>query len=200
MSKPIDRCQCRRTGKPVTWFVWATADDAHAAIQRDTDMRNPEGYSGTQIVLHWIVALLVAGQYVFHESIVTAWDAIQKGADYAFDPLVLAHVASGALILIFVLWRLALRLKRGAPPPPENEPAILKSVSHVAHWTIYAVLAIMSVSGALAWFAGVAIAAEVHTILKVVLLALTALHVLAIPFHRVILKNNVMIRMIRPAA
>ena len=57
----------------------------------------------------------------------------------------------------------------------------------------------MSVSGALAWFADVTIAAQVHNIAKVALLALIALHVLAIPFHRIVLKNNVMIRMIRPA-
>lgn len=57
----------------------------------------------------------------------------------------------------------------------------------------------MSVSGALAWFVDLTIAAQVHNIFKVVLLALVALHVLAIPFHRIVLKNNVMIRMIRPA-
>ncbi|MDP1578205.1 MAG: hypothetical protein Q8L76_15855, partial [Cypionkella sp.] len=59
--------------------------------------------------------------------------------------------------------------------------------------------ALMSVSGALAWFADLTDAAQVHNIVKVVLLALIALHLLAIPFHRIILKNNVMVRMIRPA-
>lgn len=163
-------------------------------------MTHPKGYSATQIALHWIVALLVAGQYLFKDSIASAWEAIRAGKDYAFDPLILAHVAGGALILAFVLWRIALRLKRGAPPPPENEPAPLKALSHVAHWTFYGVLAIMSVSGALAWFADVTVAAQVHNIFKVVLLALIALHVLAVPFHRIVLKNNVMARMVRPAA
>jgi len=162
-------------------------------------MTHPNGYSGTQIALHWIVALLVAGQYIFKDSIATAWDAIRQGTEYAFDPLILAHVASGALILAFVLWRLALRLKRGVPPPPENEPAPLKTLSHVAHWALYGMLALMSVSGALAWFADLKDAAQVHNIVKVVLLALITLHLLAIPFHRIILKNNVMVRMIRPA-
>ena len=82
---------------------------------------------------------------------------------------------------------------------PLIPPAPLKVLSHVAHWTFYAVLAIMSVSGALAWFADLTVAAQVHNVFKVILLALIALHVLAIPFHRVVLKNNVMIRMIRPA-
>ncbi|NML76373.1 cytochrome B [Rhizobium sp. S-51] len=162
-------------------------------------MTHPTGYSGAQIALHWIVALLVAGQYIFKDSIASAWDAIRQGTDYAFDPLIPAHVAGGGLILVFILWRLALRLTHGAPPPPENEPAPLKVLSHVAHWAFYVVLAIMSVSGALAWFADLTIAAQVHNIFKVVLLALVALHVLAIPFHRIVLKNNVMVRMLRPA-
>lgn len=162
-------------------------------------MTHPKGYSGTQIALHWAVALLVAGQYIFKDSIAAAWEAIREGTDYAFDPLILAHVAGGALILVFVLWRLTLRLKRGAPLPPENEPAPLKALSHVAHWAFYGVLAIMSVSGALAWFADVTVAAQVHDIFKVVLLALVALHVLAVPFHRIVLKDNVMARMVRPA-
>lgn len=162
-------------------------------------MSQPKGYSATQIALHWGVALLVAGQYIFKDAIAGAWDAIRQGTDYAFDPLILAHVAGGALILALVGWRLALRVSRGVPQPPENEPAPLKALSHVAHWAFYAVLAIMSVSGALAWFGDVTVAAQVHNVFKVVLLALIALHVLAVPFHKIVLKNNVMQRMMRPA-
>ena len=68
------------------------------------------------------------------------------------------------------------------------------------HWAFYAVLAAMAVTGSLAWFADVTPAAQAHNVLKVVLLALIVLHVLAVPFHRLVLKNNVMRRMIRPAA
>lgn len=160
----------------------------------------PQGYSATQIALHWAVAVLVAGQYIFKDAISGAWDAIRAGETFAFDPLILAHVAGGALILAFVVWRLVLRLRRGVPAVPENEPAPLKTLSQIAHWAFYAVLAAMSVTGSLAWFGDVTQAAQAHNVLKVVLLALIALHVLAVPFHRLVLKNNVMRRMIRPSA
>lgn len=160
----------------------------------------PQGYSATQIALHWVVVVLVAAQYIFKDAIAGAWTAIRQGETFAFDPLILAHVAGGVLILAFVAWRLVLRLRRGVPNPPENEPAPLKTLSHVAHWAFYAVLAAMSVTGLLAWFGDVVPAAQVHNVLKVVLLALVALHVLAVPFHRLVLKNNVMRRMIRPAS
>lgn len=163
-------------------------------------MTTPKGYSATQIALHWGVAALIAGQYIFKDAIAGAWRAIRAGESYAFDPLILAHVAGGALILALIVWRLVLRLKRGAPPPPENEPGPLKTLSHVAHWAFYALIAAMSVTGLMAWFGDVVLAAQVHNVLKVALLALIALHVLAVPFHRLVLKNNVMVRMIRPEA
>jgi cytochrome b561 len=160
----------------------------------------PQGYSATQIALHWAVAALVAAQYIFKDAISGAWNAIRLGEAYAFDPLILGHVGGGALILAFVTWRLVLRLRRGVPAAPENEPAPLRTLSHVAHRAFYAVLAAMAVTGALAWFGDVTQAAQAHNVLKVVLLALVALHGLAIPFHRIVLKNNVMQRMLRPAA
>lgn len=152
-----------------------------------------------QIALHWAVAVLVAGQFFFKDAISRAWDAIRQGQSYAFDPLILAHVAGGSLILALVAWRVVLRLRRGAPLPPENEPVPLKAMAHVAHSSLYAVLAAMSVSGMLAWFGDFAIAAQAHNVLKAVLLALIALHVLAVPFHRIFLKNNVLQRMITPS-
>lgn len=161
--------------------------------------KSPQGYSTAQIALHWVVAVLIAAQYIFKDAISLAWDAVRAGETFAFDPLILSHVVGGGLILAFVVWRLILRIKRGVPVAPENEPAPLKTLSHVAHWAFYAVLAAMAVSGSLAWFGDVTQAAQVHNILKVVLLALVALHVLAVPFQRVVLKNNVMQRMIRPA-
>lgn len=159
----------------------------------------PKGYSATQIALHWGVAVLVAGQYIFKDAISGAWTAIREGNDYAFDPLILAHVAGGVLILALVAWRLVLRLKRGAPPPPQNEPAPLKTLSHIAHWAFYALLAAMSVAGLLAWFGDVTQAAQAHNVLKIALLAFIVVHIFAVPFHRLLLKNNVMQRMIRPA-
>ena len=52
-------------------------------------------------------------------------DAIRAGETFAFDPLILTHVGGGGLILAFVIWRLGLRLKRGVPAAPQNEPAPL---------------------------------------------------------------------------
>jgi cytochrome b561 len=164
-----------------------------------TDTTAPAGYSATQIALHWAVAALVAGQYLFHDAISGAWEAIRAGETVAFDPLILAHVAGGGLILAFVVWRLALRLGRGAPAAPAQEPAPLATLAHVAHWAFYALLIGMALSGALAWFADVAPAARAHNVLKIALLALVALHVAAIPVHKLALKSDVMRRMIHPA-
>jgi cytochrome b561 len=161
-------------------------------------MKQTTGYSTTQIALHWIVAVLVAGQYIFKDNIASAWDTHSQGQEIAFSPLVFAHVAGGMLIFAFVIWRLVLRQSHGVPPAPENEPAALKKLSHVAHWGFYAVLAAMSITGGMMWFGDIAAAAQAHNVLKIVLLAMIALHVLAVPFHRIFLKNNIMQRMLRP--
>ena len=69
----------------------------------------------------------------------------------------------------------------------------------MAHWGFHVILLAMVMTGLLAWFGDLVPAAEAHEILKAILLALVALHVLAIPFHRFVLKNDVMRRMIRPS-
>jgi len=92
-----------------------------------------------------------------------------------------------------------LRVTRGVPAAPDNEPAKLKTLGHVAHWAFYAVLAAMAFPGSTAWFFDVRQATQAHNILKEVLLVLIALHILAVIFHRIVLKNNVMRRMLQPA-
>lgn len=114
----------------------------------------------------------------------------------SFNPLILAHVAGGVLILALVAWRLVLKSQRAAPPPPDNEPALLRMAAQVAHWSLYGLLAAMSMSGMAAWFGGVEAAATAHGVLKVPLIALIALHLLAVIFHHLILKNPILKRMV----
>jgi cytochrome b561 len=157
----------------------------------------PTAYSRQQIALHWIVFVLITLQYLLHDAISDAWDRITEGLEAGFDPLVLAHVAGGALVMIFALWRLALRARRGVPTAIESSKAqaILAKLTHAG---LYALMILMPISGAVAWFGGVDAAAQGHNVLKLLLLALIALHVLGALYHQVILRDGTMARMRRP--
>ena len=72
-------------------------------------------YSRAQAVLHWAVFLLIVQQFVFHEAIVEAFGAFMKGQQFAFSPLIAAHVFGGILVGIFAVARLWLRKSRGVP-------------------------------------------------------------------------------------
>ncbi|WP_424944894.1 cytochrome b [Aliiroseovarius crassostreae] len=158
-------------------------------------MTPPKGYSLSQIRLHWIVAALIAAQYLFKEAIGDAWQTYVQGGEITFNPLIFLHIAGGTLIFLFVLWRLVLRKTRGAPTPPEGEAPALKFIAHLTHWTLYALLILMPVTGALAWFGDVGQAAFAHDVLKLPLLVLSILHVLAALFHQFVLKTDLIARM-----
>jgi cytochrome b561 len=163
-------------------------------------MTPPGGYSRTQIALHWIVAALIALQFILHDAMSEAWRAVVRGGEAAFDPLVAQHVLGGLLVAALVVWRLVIRVRRGAPPPPEAEHPVLRLAATLAHWSPYALMLLLPVTGAAAWFGGVRAAADGHEVLKTVLLALIALHVGAALFHRFVLKSDVLSRMARPGA
>lgn len=157
-----------------------------------------KGYSARQIRLHWIVTVLIVLQFVLNEPIAKAWDGIEDGQSPAFNWLILSHVAGGALVLIFALWRLALRLTRGVPLAPEAEPAALRKAAHLGHLALYALMIGMPLSGMAAWFGGIEVAAQAHQVMRIVLLALVAVHVLAALWHQFWLKDGLMVRMKRP--
>lgn len=156
------------------------------------------GYSALQIALHWIVFVLIAAQFIGHEPIAEAWEVIEEGGTTAFDPLVAGHVAGGLAVLALAVWRLVLRARRGAPPPPETAPPLSRLAAHAGHWALYALMIAMPVSGAVAWFAGVEAAAEAHEAMKPLLLVLVALHVAAALWHQFWLKDGLLARMKRP--
>lgn len=156
----------------------------------------PTGYSRMQIALHWLVFALIAQQYLFKDAISSAWDRVTDGLEVAFDPLVLVHVAGGALVMVFALWRLTLRARRGVPPAIEANKlqGILTKLTHVG---LYALMILMPLSGSVAWFGGVQAAAQAHNVMKILLLALVALHVVGALYHQFVLRDGALARMRR---
>ncbi|WP_415183797.1 cytochrome b/b6 domain-containing protein, partial [Phaeovulum sp.] len=97
-----------------------------------------------------------------------------------------------------VAWRLALRARRGAPPPPAEEAPSLQMVAMATHGLLYMVLIAMVISGGMAWFGGIKQAASTHELMKLALLLLIGLHIVGALYHQVVLKTNIMMRMKRP--
>jgi cytochrome b561 len=117
-----------------------------------------------------------------------------------FHLLIPVHVFGGGLILALVLWRVALRLTRGAPAPAAGKSLAQQRIQRLVWGALYALMILMPISGALAWFGGVEAAAVGHGVMKVALLALVAIHVLATVVEQVAGKDNPMRRMREPAA
>lgn len=157
----------------------------------------PSHYSRVQILLHWVIFGALMVQFFFHESISGAWRQIRQGAEPAFDPLVALHVFLGLAILALVVWRLVLRLTRGAPPLPAEEPAPLKLAAHVTHVMLYLLMLGLPITGAIAWFGGVVGLGEVHEALFNGLMMFFALHVGGALYQQFVLKTNILERMKR---
>ena len=158
------------------------------------------GYSGAQIALHWTVAVLVVLQIVLHDGIGAAYAAGQGVGTATESELFLAdlHVVFGIAVFALALLRVALRLRRGAPPPPEDEHPMLRLAARATHLALYALILLMPVTGGLAWFWGVEAMAELHGAGEKAILILVGLHVLGALYHHFYLRTDVLRRMLRP--
>ena len=136
-------------------------------------------------------------QYLLHKTITEAFDLIEDGLVLPFDPQVATHVFSGFLILVLAAARLWSRLDRGIPLLPASDPPMQRRAAHMTHYSLYALLLAMPVSGAVAWFRGNEAAADAHGVMPFVLLALVALHMVASFYRQFMLKDGLMERMRR---
>lgn len=166
------------------------------------DRARPAGYSFLQIVLHWTVVVLVIFQFLASDGMNRAWRAFERGTgpvspgDLLFANF---HMIAGLTILVLATWRVGLRLKRGAPPPPEHELPALKFVANATHGLLYLMLFVLPVSGSMAWLLGVAVAGEVHQFAKTLLLVVAILHALAALAQHFVMRTDVLRRMLVPA-
>jgi cytochrome b561 len=164
--------------------------------------RAPAGYSRTQILLHWTIAALVIFQLLFGEDIKPAYRAFVRGTEPLAGDLFSAdlHVYIGLAVLVFAIWRLAIRLRRGVPGAPSGENRTQMRVAAATHGLLYLFIFGMPVTGALAWYLGVDFMGEVHELAKPVIIAAVALHSFAALWQHFYAKSDVLVRMLKPAA
>ena len=164
-----------------------------------------ERYSGVAIAFHWVIAAFVLLNLAI--GLLQPLRAWMPG-----------HKSIGITVLFLTLARVAWRLAHRPPPLPAHTPAWEKGVAHATHWTLYALLLLMPLSGwamvsgsekrrPLDWFGAFdipylpvsiqvgGVAHETHELLGWLMLALVALHIAAALRHHLFLRDTVLARM-----
>ena len=169
-------------------------------------------YTGTAIALHWLIALLLVGQFAFG----LALEDIPRGTP-ARGYYVNLHKSSGILIGLLILLRLGWRLTHRPPPLPETTPDWQKTAARISHILLYACMLALPLSGYLAsnfsrhgvkffnvvhwapwgpddktWYA---IFNGTHHLAALLLALLVTVHVLAVAKHMLIDRDGLLLRM-----
>lgn len=164
-------------------------------------LSQPASYSRAQIFLHWAIALLVFFQLIFGESIADYGHALRDGTTPDSTTFLLgnAHIWSGIAILVLMLGRIVLRLSHGAPAPVPG-PKLQETVAKAIHGLFYLLLIAAPLTGLAAWYLKIRTAGEVHELMKPVFIVLIVLHIVGALWHKFVLKDAVMQRMVTSKA
>ncbi len=166
-------------------------------------------YSKRMVIVHWLtLALLVAGWFLGEDLAEATDESKATLAGY------IVHALVGGTLLLLTVTRLFFRSKDGTPPAVGK--SALDKMAKGIHYTLYAVLFVLPVSGVMTVItsdAGKALlsgdanllpredgfkdvfAHEVHETLVTVLIVLVAVHLLGAIKHQFITKNGLMERM-----
>ena len=110
----------------------------------------------------------------------------------------MVHVAIGVTILLLAIAGLTIRFTRGAPLAHDDKPAILNWIGYLVHALLYLFIFAMPITGAIAWFGGVELSAELHEIGRLILIPLIGFHILGGLAEHFVFRNNTMVRMLKP--
>ena len=86
-----------------------------------------ERYNGVSMTLHWLIAAMVAVQFVTKLVAPGSFPGATEGALNAW------HLGIGPAILVLMLVRLAWRLSHAVPPPPDDLSTPLRLLSRATH-------------------------------------------------------------------
>lgn len=182
--------------------------------------RHPEAdqYTATAKVLHWTILALLLVQFAL------AWTmpAIKRGTEP--ETLINLHLSFGAVVLLVMVVRLIWRLSHPAPPTPDGLPGWQLLASRLVHALLYGLLFAIPVLGWInASYRGWRItvfgvidlpglvaprsanaasgligqwSGDVHIWASYLLLGAVAAHVLGALYHRFVLHDRILARML----
>jgi cytochrome b561 len=157
------------------------------------------GYSARQIALHWIVFVLVAFQYFTGGDMTHLFRAAHGGRPTDVGSIwAPVHIAAGLAILATMLWRVILRRTVGAPPAAKQHPA-LQALAAAVHVGLYIDLIGAALVGLAAYFWLPELAGLHRLMVRPILSILFVLHVIGALWHWLVVRDDVMTRMLRPA-
>jgi cytochrome b561 len=169
-------------------------------------------YSATAIALHWLIALLLLGQFAFGLLL----NDIPPGTP-ARGIYVNLHKSSGIVIGLLILLRIGWRLTHKPPPLPATMPAWQRHAARFSHVALYLCMVMMPLSGYLAsnfskygikffnlvhwqpwgpddkaWYT---LFNQTHHLTALLLAIFVVLHVLAVAKHMLIDRDGLLLRM-----
>lgn len=97
-------------------------------------------YTKTAMILHWLIALLIA------INVALIW-SVGFLPDDTIRPVIDTHKSTGITVLGLVLLRILWRFANPPPPLPDVYPQWEKKTSHVAHIALYALILALPLSG-----------------------------------------------------
>ena len=160
--------------------------------------QSAKGYSLSQRLLHWTVALLIFFNLLFPDGM-NIWHRLMRRGEVPTPEQIASaniHAYVGIAILLLAVVRLGLRFVNGVPVEVAEEPAIFRLAAKLAHAGLYILIFAMPLTGIAAYYFGVNPAGSLHAdILKIILWALIAAHVAGALAHQFYWKSNVLRRM-----
>ena len=151
------------------------------------------GYSGLQIGLHWVIAVLIVSAWWTGDGARSALDAYEKTA---VAPGFVPHVALGLSILALVVLRVIVRLTRGAPEAPGVPGSLAVRAAGWGHLLIYVLMIAVPLGGISAWFLGLE-TGDIHALFANVLMVVVLGHTAFALYHQYVVKDGLLRRMMK---
>lgn len=155
-------------------------------------LKTTTGYSGIQIALHWLIAILIVTAWFTGEGAEEAMEVVEEGGTVGFVP----HVAVGLSILALVVVRVLVRLTRGAPAAPGAPGSLSVLAADWGHRLIYLLMIAVPLGGISVFFLGLDVG-EIHGLAANLLMLVVLGHALMALYHQYVLKDGLLRRMMK---
>ena len=157
----------------------------------------PATFSRLQIWIHWIVAALVFAAFFTHEGM---GDALRERIEQGLTGMEGAtpHTVLGGIAFAFILWRIVLRWRRGAPEPEGSGQQLTAAIW--GHLLLYLLMIVVPAIGAASWYGKIPNLGEVHEVLGKALVLIALGHGAVALWHHFVMKDGTLRRMARSDA